>query len=306
MESVMQYLRNLFYFTCPERIAAPIAAFLLALVFITFWVRNRVWIWSVLTIFSLFFLYKGALISPYAVLIVLLLAILHSLLLLKMKGGMRGSMIALVTLLSWLLCTHFIPGFRFWSPEVSLGHVDLHPPSSLFLHFDTPWIGLFPLALTLSLFRPSWRLFICRIFLPACAAVLILVAAAYYFSLSSFKFGKLDMGIFSIFATLFFRILPEEGFYRTFLQRELNAFCQTKRMKVYPLLAVALIHTVMEATLLSLNPFNQGICFLYLLVSRMIYSTTYACTGSVESTILSRFFLYLTSLFFFAPPIPSI
>jgi len=215
--------------------------------------------------------------------------------------GSRTPKIALAVGMSALtlgLYAHFFPGFREYSV---FSNVALSPgayPTSLIWSFDKPLAGLMFLGWSTTRIHSGreW-LRVLRITLPIfglCAGLMIAVAVPIHAIGWAPKFNRLT-ALFT-FGNLLFVCIPEEAFFRGFVQRRLDGFFSSRPKG--PIWSVAI-----SSLLFGVCHFAGGIGLIFVAtVAGVFYGIAYQRSGRLEASIIAHFLLNLTHFALFSYP----
>lgn len=169
--------------------------------------------------------------------------------------------------------------------------------SKFAIGLENPLIGLFPLVFIVPLAKSitDWKMVMKGLFfglvgIALLAFLAILTQAIHlHFKLPSFFVGRL-------FSNLILTSIPEEGFFRGFVQKTLCTYFKNKKMgNVFALVLTSLLFT---AAHLYWSP-NLGILAFTFLAS-LLYGIVYLYSGKIESAILCHFLLNLIHMTFFS------
>lgn len=267
--------------------------------FISLWIKRAPWFWGPLLALSYLFSYQAGIATLETLIPIGFLLVAHLILHGEVAGFSRFVVILVALILSFALNFHMVPGFSNWLiiSKASLGTDAM--PYTLYYNFDKPFIGFFILALNLPLIRDriTRNKMLFKTFMLGAIGIAIIL----YLSIT-FHVVKYDLKIPSflpiwIFANLFLTSIPEEVFFRGFIQREL-----TEHMK-FPLSSVLVVIIVALAFALAHLFFIQNPAYLVLaFTSGVVYGTIYQVTKKIESSILCHFFLNLVHIIFFTYP----
>jgi hypothetical protein len=95
---------------------------------------------------------------------------------------------------------------------------------------------------------------------------------------------------------IFFTIIPEEVFYRGFIQREIAKNLNNRFAGVFAVLVTSLLFTLIHF-------FTQNLAFLVLVfIASLLYGGVYQITGKIESALITHFFVNTCHFFFFTYP----
>jgi uncharacterized protein len=200
--------------------------------------------------------------------------------------------------LSLGLFGHLFPGFQ---EKVLFSNVVLSPgayPTSLILNFDKPLAGVLLIGWGMEPLRPKpdWKKILpvalglgilCVGLMSAGAYALHAIQWAPKWTRTTALFG---------FANLFFVCIPEEAFFRGFVQRKLKeAFGRHARGKYWSVAVAAVIFGSCH--------FAGGIgLILVATIAGFFYGAAYERTGRIEAAILVHFLLNFTHFALFTYP----
>lgn len=279
---------------------SSLAFFSLIMAFLSLWIDKRIGIWLSFIAVASVFAFISKIIDVKAIIYIGILGAIHLLLSGQVKGKVRLALVVSGALISFGLITHLLPGFHNWNLVKNLQISKDGVPYSLFLNFDKPFIGFFPLALALPLLESRFqiRTILLKTILLTLIGILVMMILAIFLHVVKIDLKFPHITPIWIIANLFLTTIPEEAFFRGFLQRELTEYLDTKWAGVFSIVAVSLLFTVAHIA------FIKDLNFLLLsFVSSLIYGTIYHTTRSIEGSIFCHFLFNLTHFFFFTYPI---
>jgi uncharacterized protein len=202
---------------------------------------------------------------------------------------MRKSDLALFILLilfSLSMKMHFLPGFTsyFFTPHFCVG-------------LDAPLIGLFPLVflVPLSKSKEDWTQAL-RGFLYGTIGIAIIALLATATKATHWNFKTPSFFLERLVINFFLTCIPEEAFYRGFLQNTLcKSFQSLKYGKFISLLLTSIIFT---AAHVFWSPNFAITAFVFL--ASLLYGGVYLISGRIESAILTHFLLNAVHMTFFS------
>ena len=207
------------------------------------------------------------------------------------------SLLVVITL-GILVLFHFVPGFSNWLVINDLHLSNDAYPLNVYLNFDKAAMGLLLLAMSrTSLLKhsPDFIEIVRKSYKPLIIGVLCIIGTAY-----QIQYVKLDfklppsIGLWA-FNNLLFACIPEEVFFRGFIQVELSRVF--KGWKYGSFCAIAM--SVILFAAIHRGPIH------YLLLSAMagiLYSIIYLQTKRIEASILGHFILNLVHFLCFTYP----
>ncbi len=182
---------------------------------------------------------------------------------------------------------HLLPGFH-----------NVHITEKFYLAVDSPLIGFFPLALVIPLARRSkdWTQAICKGFWLTALGITFMTILALASGAVSFEAKIPSHGAMRYMSNFFFVAIPEEGFFRGFIQSKLLSFFpNNKKGEMAALLLSSLIFTVAHFGWTD-SPAILGFVFL----AGLLYGTVYLISKRIESAILCHFLLNFIHMTFFS------
>ncbi|MCB1107100.1 MAG: CPBP family intramembrane metalloprotease [Chlamydiia bacterium] len=286
------------YFTFIHHPIASLAFISLILAFISLWIHRAPWLWGSFLAISFIFAFIGKLIDLKIFVALALLGGAHLTLTGKIKGNLRLIVIAIAFLISIALLGHFFPGFHNWAIGKNLQISPKAYPYSLYLNFDKPFIGFFPLAISIPLLsRMHLRTVALKTIALTLLGVIVLTVLALYLHLVEIDLKLPHISAIWLIANLFFVVIPEEAFFRGFLQRELNEYLNTKWSGTFSVIAISLLFALLHFT------FVHDLSHLSLtFIASLIYGGVYQATRSIESSIFCHYFFNVVHFFCFTYP----
>ena len=235
---------------------------MLALSILSLWIYRHPLVWGGLLALSLGLGWQAGMILPVGLVFVLLWVGLW----LGYLQAKKPLIFVAILLMSFGMKLHLLPGF-----------IPMEVAPKLRVGFDSPLVGLLPLAL----FVPIWKGWPIDkgFWLGVFGIVLIAIIGALS---GAFRLGfRLPDPLFLLF-NFIFTAIPEEGFYRGFLQRELSRLGGPFVGIVLASSAFTLAHVLWAHNLAAL-----GFVFL----ASLLYGLVYWLSGKIESAILCHFLL---------------
>lgn len=252
------------------------ALFLLGICFISLWFSKEIKYWGSLFALSLIFgIYEG-----FITWIGLLPIFILTLLWIGEVKFRHWLFFLGIVVLSTLFKLHVLPGFSsyFFTPKFTLG-------------FESPLIGLFPLALLvpLSKSREEWIEVLKGLGLGILGIIGIAVTAMLIGAI------KIDLNLPShyelrLLANLIFTCIPEEGFYRGYVQNRLTSYLGNWG-------ALFLTSALFTATHLLWSSSPAILAFAF--IASLLYGVVYLYSRRIESAILTHFLLNWVHITFF-------
>jgi uncharacterized protein len=268
--------------------------------FISLWLRKTPWIWGSFLFIAYILAFNTGIATCISLIPILILLICHYYLSKEITTGARFLFFGTALLISCALSFHFLPGFHNWRVAANLLISPGAPPYNLWFNFDTPFIGLFALALSIPLISSrSALLRMLKIALPMSGVgILILMGISVYFNLVQWN-PKIPSIVFVwLIANLIFVTIPQEAFFRGFIQKEFYNQLGRNGLAGFGSICITsilftLLHLIWVADL-------SFLCLVF--VASVIYGTIYQVTESVEASILCHFGVNTTHFFLFTYP----
>lgn len=261
--------------------------FCLMMTFASLWIHRSAWLWGSFLTLAFILAISTSVAQPFSILVLALLFAVFWILKTPIAGAKRHFLTLLAIAIGALLQFHLVPGFLNWN--VSGG---------FWVNFDKPLIGLFPLVFLVNLCqnRNDWI----RVGLKAVPLILITIFALATLSLWTGTLGwdlKLPSHFFLRIATnLFLVVIPEEAFFRGFLQREISSQLSPRLFsKTAGVLGAALVFT-----LAHLNWSASPAILAFVFLAGLLYGIIYEISGYLEGSILCHFAVNLLHMLLFS------
>jgi membrane protease YdiL (CAAX protease family) len=194
---------------------------------------------------------------------------------------------AALVFLSYGFKLHLFPGFNPMkiSPRFYLGYM-------------APIIGLFPLALLVPLASgvKDWKVVFTKGLGYSLAGIAVLSILALVSGLVGFEAKLPTYPGIRYLSNLVLVAIPEEAFFRGFVQRELISFLpNNKGGRIWSLIITSILFTIAHLYW-TLSLAILGFVFL----ASLLYGWVYVKTGKIESAILCHFLLNFIHMTFFS------
>ncbi|MCH9631184.1 MAG: hypothetical protein S4CHLAM37_12060 [Chlamydiia bacterium] len=292
-------------FSLFQFVASPLNS--LAFVFLilttaSFWIYKRIWLWGPLLLSACILAYFAGMLDYEIFIPILLLFCGYLVLKTQLHPVARLLVCLIIALLSLAFSFHLYPDIRNWLLADSIELSQDAPSFTYFWNFDKPFIGLFVLGLRLKLIenREDFkRVFLKTIIFTACL-VAVFCAGSLLFDVVRFDF-KLPLLTFAwLIGNLFFTVIPEEGFFRGFLQNEIKDAIDSR---LSPFIAIFLVSLAFASAHVF---FISNFSYLALaFAASFAYGLIYELTKSIESAIFAHYMLNVVHFIFFTYPILS-
>jgi uncharacterized protein len=263
-----------------------LAFFCLMMTFGSLWIHRSAWLWGSFLALSFSLAIYSRVALPFSLVVVVLLFVLFWILKNRIVGGKRHFLILAAIAVAAGLNYHWIPGFCNWQIT-----------KSFYLNFDKPLYGLFPLIflVTVCQTRDDWI----KVGLKAVPLILIfivgLAALAFGTGVIQWHFKIPSHFLIRIISNMFLVVIPEEAFFRGFLQKEFSHQIGRGLLgKLIGVTSASLIFTLFHLAWTS-SPAMLGLVF----VAGIIYGAIYEISGFLEGSILCHFAVNLLHMVFF-------
>ncbi len=256
--------------------------FLLSVTLVSLWISKDPKIWGSLLLLTLLSaLYTKALL-PIALVSTAGWLLLWLLYLKQKKFNARIALFLVIVIYSFGLKFLLFPGYNpyYVTPNFRLG-------------LAAPLIGLFPLALLvpLTLNMKNWF----KGFWVTCLGIALLALIVVLSGTIHLQLKLPSFPVLRYSSNLFLTAIPEEGFYRGFVQREIaRYFNDSKKGKWVALLVSSLVFTFAH---LYWAP--DAAMFLFVFFAGLLYGGVYLYTGKIETSIICHFLLNFMHMTFF-------
>ena len=295
----MQFLHSVFW----QNKTASLSYFSLVMSFVSLWIKKSPLLWVTFLFIAIILALDAHILSYIALLPIGILFCCHYCLTCQIQRPWRFLLFCITTITSLALCFHFLPGFHNWKLLSDMQLSANGTAYSFYLNFDTPFSGLFVLALSLPLLqtRAEWIKML-KITLP------ITLLGIIGLSILAGKIGLINWALKIppfflpwLFANLFFVSIPQEALFRGFIQKELYLwFGPTPFAALGSIVLTSLFFVLLHLIWVS------SVSFLLLVfIASIIYGLLYHFTQAIESSILCHFLLNLTHFLFFTYPIAT-
>lgn len=279
---------------------SSICFFAFAMSFISLWMRKSAWLWGSFLLIAYILAFEAKIATWISLIPVLILFFCHYFLSKEISKSARFLLFGSAILISLALSFHFLPGFNNWKIAANLQISNGAYPYNLWLNFDKPFIGIFALAFSIPLISSRSQLWkVLKISLPmSIAGILIMMGISLHFELVKWD-PKIPVITFVwLIENLIFVSLPEEAFFRGFIQKELyQQFGNNALAAFASICATSVFFTLLHLIWVADFPF---LCLVF--VASMIYGTVYQVTRSIEASIFCHFGLNAVHFLVFTYP----
>lgn len=277
-----------------------LAFFALIAAFISFWVHRSAWLWGSFLIIACISAYNAGLITTLALIPIAALGFMQWMLVRNLQKTFRIILFLIASGISLALAMHMLPGFCNWQIQKNVVLSAGALPYNLWINFDKPFIGFFVLAFALPLIQSRSQLkATAKTAIPfSLLGILLLIFLSVYAGVVVWD-PKIPT-VYFVWAiiNLFLVAIPEEAFFRGFLQRELYQWLGKNALAaIASILIVSLLFALFHLFWVKSLPY---VAFVF--ITSVIYGSIYQYTKAIESSIFCHFLLNLVHFTFFTYP----
>lgn len=258
----------------------------LTLFLLSLWIRKDPKVWVSLLSLSLLAGWIGGLLQIGGLILIGILAILWILYIRQKTPMGQFILFAIIVIFSF---TFKFEAFSQFPPLVITPYFKLG--------LSSPMIGLFPLALIVPLSRSlnDWKLAL-KGALWGCLVIIFLALIATTTKVVSWQMKIPSFILIRYWANLFLTSIPEEGFFRGFVQNSITSFLQGYRGGKY----ISLFITSILFTLAHIYWSPNLSILLFVFFAGLLYGGVYLYSGKIESAIFTHFLLNATHMALFS------
>jgi uncharacterized protein len=253
-----------------------LAFYILMMAFLSLWVHRSALLWGAFLVISYILAFNTGVVQPFSIIPIGLLFVIF----LVFKRPLQSTTRFLLAVIAILIVTglnfHWIPGFSNW-------HVSGH----FWINYDRPFMGLFVLAFLLPLLRTpaEW-------YQVALKAIPLTLVAVFVLAILALPSGVIDWHIkipshffARITSNLFLASIPEEAFFRGFVQQEIfKSLGAGLKGTIGAVLGASLLFAVFHIGWTCSVPM-LGFVFL----AGVLYGAIYQYTKAIEASIFCHF-----------------
>ncbi len=281
---------------------AFVAYILLLCSIISCWTFSKYYLFAPLYFISYCLAYLGGIVTytslfPLAVITIALLCLKFSP---KRFIHLFASMV--IAIVGMGIMTHMLKGFQnlLLLKEITYGASTV--PINLYLNFDKVSLAILLLGLSIKVLqtKEGWKQTLI-ITIPWIAfSAFILLGYSKFSHLVALDIKLPPTTIYWLIINFFFVVIPEEAFYRGFLQHEITKNLPNRAAPLLAIIAVSLVFA------LSHLFFTLNLSFLLAsFIGSVLYGVIFYFSGSIESAILTHFSINVIHFFFFTYPFIS-
>ena len=262
----------------------------LMLATLSLFVTKRYWVWLPFLVVAVGFATALGVVNTIGVIVIGIVGGLYFLVKQRLAPWLHGLVALVAVVVSGLMMFHMMPGFHNW--------LLMKGPPRYFYNFDKPFAGFFVLAFLLPVLRGrrDWYDAIVKPWPLIAVGIVILFVVGMATGLLKFGPHMREMAGAFLVGNLLLTCVPEEAFFRGFVQRELTEAIPQKWGAAAAIaitsIAFVLLHVV----------FTQNMAYLSMVfLASLLYGIVYHRTKAIESAILVHFLVNILHVFLFHP-----
>ncbi|MBI5274066.1 MAG: CPBP family intramembrane metalloprotease [Chlamydiales bacterium] len=292
MESTILTIQFLF-----QHPVALIAYGLVIISILSLWVKKSVWLWAPILGLSYLLTLLNGVTQWITIIPIVILLLAHVLLSFSIDGLPRIFIMVIAMMISIGLAWELIRGFSDLTIASNIKHDDVSVSYDLWLNYGIPFIGIFPLAFHHTLLSgKGWTSFSYKGLLIALITSIVTIALLVMCKWIVFS-PKINLAMLLWFVLVcFIKIIPEEGFFRGFMQKELSNIPK-KGMVIVSIALTAIVYAFSGMILIPSLSF-----FLLRVIISILLSLIYHWTKQVETPITCRILIEAMHFFLFSYP----
>jgi len=289
-------------FSLLEFITSPLKTFTFVCLIITmlsFWAYRRLWIWGPLLGFACVCAHFAHIMEIGLTIPIVLLFATHWILHTHLPSVARLLVICIIILLSCGFAFHLFPDVTNWLLVDGLSISPGAPAFNYYWNFDKPFIGLFVLGFHLKLLsnKEEIKAILPKTLTLTCVSLLILLFSAFFLRVIALDVKLPLLTPAWLIGNLFLTVIPEEAFFRGFLQEQLTRAISSK---MAPWIANAIVSAAFALAHMFFvaNPAYLLIAFL----ASFCYGMLYSVTKAIEASIFVHYLFNVLHFIFFTYP----
>jgi membrane protease YdiL (CAAX protease family) len=276
-----------------------IAYAILSLALLSIWIHRKIWVWASLFAVSLAFAYYGNVVTLQGFIPLAVLAACYFFTKEDISGFWRLFASMSAAIITVALYTHFVKGFNnillFPDWRSSASAIGMN----IYVNYDKAAAALLILGIYLPVIQKRKELtsmLLATVPWMILSSIVIIFLSQY---LGIIKWDpKLPMISFSwLVIQLFFVVIPEEVFYRGFIQNEIAKNLKNSFAGIFAVLSTSLLFSLIHLFFIP----NLSFIACTFVIS-LFYGGIYQITGKIESSIITHYFTNICHFFFFTYP----
>ena len=276
-----------------------IAYLFLILAILSIWIHRKILVWGSLLAVGLSFAFYGDLIRVQAFIPLVIVGGGYFFANLELSQFWRLFTCMIAAIITIALYTHFVKGFNnilvFTAFRSSLDAT----PLNIYANFDKGAIAAIMLGFYLPVIKTRKELYSCLLAtIPwMLFTALGVLALAQFLQIIKWDPKLPLITLMWLTIQLFFVAIPEEVFYRGFIQNEIVKRLNNPFGSTLAILVTSLLFTGIHILILPNLAFLTTI-----FITSILYGIIYQLTGKIESAIITHYFTNICHFFFFTYP----
>jgi len=253
-----------------------LAYFSLMMTFLSLWIHRTAWLWGAFLAISYILAFNTGIVQPFSLVPIGTLFILFWFLKKPVAGITRAGLVLLAIALAAGLNFHIMPGF-----------CNFNVSGNFWLNFDVPFMGLFVLTFLIPLIRTTDELMkTAAKTIPLTILAVVIMAFLTVASQTVAWDPKLPPNfLLRLVVNLFLVVIPEEAFFRGFVQEELYKGVGQGFKGAF----VAILATALLFALFHIKWTGSFAMLGFVFLAGIIYGSIYQYTRSIESSIFCHY-----------------
>lgn len=259
----------------------------LMMAFLSMWIHRSAWLWGAFLGISYILAFNTSVVQPFSIIPIGLLFVIF---LVFKKEELQPHTRLVLGVVAIIVAAglefHKFPGFQNWLVS-----------GNLWINYDKPFIGFFVIAFLLPLLREpvDWYQVALKAFPATIGVVFILAMLAIPSGIIDWHVKIPSHFLVRIASNLFLVAIPEEAFFRGFVQRELfKTFGPGPKGHITAVVGASLLFTLFH---LGWTASSAMLGFVFL--AGVMYGAIYQYTKAIEASIFCHFCVNLTHMLFF-------
>jgi len=261
--------------------------FCLMMTFASLWIHRSTWLWGSFLSLTFILAITTGIAQLFSLVILALFFGIFWILKTPIEGPKRHFLTLLAIGLAALVQFHLSPGFCNWNVS-----------AAFWVNLDKPLMGLFPLVFLVVLCqtRDDWIKVGLKAVPLTLVAIFGLATLALWTGIIDWQLKLPSHFLLRIFTNLFLVVIPEEAFFRGFLQREIS---QQIGPKLFSKTA-GIIGSSLVFTLFHLNWGASPAILAFVFLASILYGSIYEMSKFLEGSILCHFSINLLHMLLFS------
>ena len=204
-----------------------------------------------------------------------------------------------LAILGVFIMAHMVKGFHNLLIIHAVEYGKSSIPINMYLNFDKVSLAVFLLGLYVPLIKGKerWKQTFLVVIPYSAIAIILLLFYGKAVHLFAYDFKIPATSLYFLIINLFFVTIPEEAFFRGFLQQEIIKGLPNKAGPFLAILSVSILFGMMHFFFIPNFYFIAGAT-----IASLLYGTIYYFSGTIESAIATHFLVNVVHFFFFTYP----